>query len=287
MRPETLALTSELAASLRSVPDPRSVPVRYSSLKMFALSPAHYLSRLTDPDDKDTLARRIGRGTHAMVFGTPWTVYPGKVRNGRVWDEFRAAHEGEEILNQREYEQSRRMADALLGNELARTFLLGDGAKVEQSIDWSFLGRACRSRPDSYRPEAIVDLKTTRLLPPARFIRSATTLGYHGQLAFYQDAIRSAGIGTADEAYIVTVESVPPYSVTVMHLTPRALEYGRRMWRVWFEELLNCESSGQWPGYAQEPIEFDVDPSLDEMFGEGDEPDDPEWVGGEPEGDDV
>jgi len=260
--------------------DPRSVPVRFSALKRFALSPLHYLSSIREPDDSDNLSRRIGRGAHALMFRMPCVAYPGKVRNGKQWDEFKAEHDGKaEILNRREMDQAQRMVDALNDNALTRSLLL-EGTTCEQRIDWRFLGRACRSTPDAYKPDVVTDLKSTRVMPPHRFISAATKMAYHGQLAFYSEALRSTGLANPSAAFIVAVESVPPYSVTVLELTARALDMGKRTYRLWFEQLLSCEASDSWPGYAEGAIPFDVadddDFDMDDPAG----PDDPDWADG-------
>lgn len=261
--------------------DPKSVPVRFSALKRFALSPLHYLSAIREPDDSDSLARRIGRGAHALMFGQPVVVYPGKVRSGKQWDAFKAEHDGKsEILNQREMNQALRMVDALNENTLSRSLLL-DGTTCEQRIDWRYLGRSCRSTPDAYKPDVVTDLKSTRVMPPARFVSAATKLAYHAQLAFYSEALRSTGKANPSMAFIVAVESVPPYSVTVLELTPRALEMGKRTYRLWFEELLGCEASDSWPGYSDGAIPFDVVDEDDEFdMDDAAGPDDPDWAEG-------
>lgn len=261
--------------------DPRTVPVRFSALKKFALSPLHYLSAIREPDDSDNLARRIGRGAHALMFGQPVVVYTGKFRNGKQWDAFKAEHDGKaEILNQREMDQARRMVDALNDNALSRELLL-NGATCEQRIDWRYLGRQCRSTPDAYKRDVVTDLKSTRVMPPGRFVSAATKMAYHAQVAFYSEALRTAGLANPSAAFIVAVESVPPYSVTNFEVTQRALEMGARTYRLWFEQLLACEASDSWPGYAEGAIPFDVpddedDFDIDDAAG----PDDPDWAEG-------
>ena len=249
--------------------DPRDVPVRFSTLKQFARSPAHYWHACQLGGD-ETLAMRLGSGAHALLFGKPIATWGGKVRNGKAWDAFKAQHDGTTILNQREAAEARDIADAVRSNELAARLL--NDVITEQTLHWTWQGRKCRSTPDARSTYTVVELKTTKCADPDRFSRDAMWRHYHAQLAFYLDAVREAGLGAPREAYIVAVESSPPYPVTVLRLTERAIDQGRRMCRLWFEQLLACEAANQWPGYAQSIVDFDVpDPDVEVMFGDGDD----------------
>jgi len=249
--------------------DPRTVPVRFSRLKKMAQSPAHYLAAVQAGDDaSDSLAMRIGRGGHALMFGQPVALWTGKTRNGKAWDEFETEHAGSVILNQREHEQAASIVTALTRDQLARALLARPDVVVEQAIDWKFMGRACRSTPDVLSSfggrRVIIDLKTARSSEPDRFVRSATWMSYHAQLAFYMEAVECATGERPEEAYIIAVESTPPHAVTVLRLTERAIDQGARLCRLWFERLLSCEASNEWPAYAQLVVDFDV-PDQDEF----------------------
>jgi hypothetical protein len=254
------ALSAELrdelaAAGRRRIVDPRTVPVRFSRLKRMSQSPLHYWQSCQFDDD-DTLARRIGRGVHALLFGQPLVVWHAR-RQGNAWKDFEAEHDGEEILNEKEHAHASAVANAIKSDPIAAP-LLFDGMTLEKRLTWKLDGRDCSGIPDSRGSRRVVDLKTARTTEPDRFVRASTWMSYHAQLAWYQDGIELAGLPRPEECYIVAVESVAPYAVTTLRLTERALDMGRRINRLWWEKLRGCEATNQWPGYSQSIVDFDI-----------------------------
>jgi hypothetical protein len=247
-------LSAELAEML-AVVDPRTVPVRFSALKCIEQSPAHYWQACQD-NREETLSMRLGSGAHAILLGKPVTKWTGKVRNGKAWDAFEKEHEGELILNARELAEAEAMVKSIRSNALAMRLL--DGTTNEQTIDWSIDGRACRSTPDARGPLWLVELKTAKSSEPKTFLRDAFYRRYHAQVAFYADAMRSTGDDPMD-CYVIAVENTAPYPVSVLRLTDRALEHGRRLYRQWFVRLLECERENTWPGYSVDVLAFDVE----------------------------
>lgn len=263
-------LSGELAAVLAKaaapkVVDPRTVPVRFSNLKHISRSPLHYWDAV-QLDREDTLAMRLGRGAHAMVLGMPVVLYPGKVRNGKDWDRFKAEHPDTEILNRSEWAKAEGIANAIRRHRHgdpavpSAPQILFDDAVLEEVIEWEFLGRKCTSRPDSRKTDGriITDLKTTRNAEPNWFKRDAMLRAYDAQLGFYDQASAYKTGRDADELYAVAVESKRPYAVTVLRLTDEARERGRKMCRLWFEQLLNYEAANHWPAYVDHIVDLDV-----------------------------
>lgn len=252
--------------------DPSTVPVRFSNLRRIAQSPAHYRHAVQFADNESTLARRLGTGAHALTFGTPPVVQYTDRRAGKAWEAFRAEHEaaGVVILNAKEYAAAIAIARAIRSDRYASPLLLGPDVQREIQVSWEFNGRACTGRIDALHPTAVVDLKTARTAEPARFAQAGRWSGYHAQVAWYADGIEAAGLGWR-HPYLIAVESTAPNPVTVMKLTDRAIEQGRALYRGWFERLLVCEASNEWPGYAQGVVDFDVpDESFELDWGDGD-----------------
>jgi hypothetical protein len=231
--------------------------VRFSRLKLMSLSPAHYFAACQrSAHYEETLAMRLGSGVHAMVLKQPVIKYDGR-RAGKDWDAFEAQHADKVILNAREWYEASAIADSILRHREACAILF-DGTELERHIEWSWLGRKCSSRPDARGRYHIADLKTTRTSRPGLFMREALRAQYHAQLAFYDEANHAERGERFSNHYIVAVEKADPFPVTVFRLTERALDLGRRSNRVWFEQLLACESAGVWPAYAESIVDLDA-----------------------------
>lgn len=262
---EQLVANDNAAAANDNI-DPRSLPVRFSRLKLMSQSAAHYYAdcqrELAGDDDDKGATLRIGSAVHAIVLGTPPVIRFSERRAGKAWDMFKLEHAGKLILNDREWWESMAMASAVTRRKEAMQILFEDSI-IEQRIDWSYLGRACRSTPDSRSEHWVAELKTARTSNPAAFVRDGLRFQYHVQLAAYLDAIEHETKRRPSKAYIVVVESKRPNPVSIFRVTDRALEQGAKTFRLWFERLLICEQSNSWPEYTDGIVDFDL-PELPE-----------------------
>lgn len=254
----TARLREELIKSERpALIDPATVPARFSTLKMFSQSPLHFWWACQNQFE-ETLSTRLGSGAHAILFAQPYTVWTGKVRNGKVWDKFEADHDGELILNQRELEQSQAMADAIRSHPTASRLLFTPGTVLEQRIDWEWQGRAFRSTPDAANRTTCVDLKCLRSSDPDKVMWQSAKMFYNAQAALYRRALNSTGQHNIKENYLVVVENKAPWPVTVLRFTDTALEAGERSLCLWMEQLRACEASGVYPGYTNAIVDLEV-----------------------------
>ena len=265
-----LAASARLQAMLDSAKgvtkplvDPRTLPVRFSRLKAFALSAAHYLLWCQD-DGEETLALRMGSGFHAALFANRELVcYEGR-RAGKAWEQFELDHRERDavILNEKEYAIAMGMVDAVRRHPRAMQ-LLFDGTTVERRIDWTFSERACRSTPDAFRSGPggwNVDLKSTRCTEPRWFAREALKRHYHAQLGMYDDAI-AADTGTRPmETYLIAVENVAPFNVVVLRMPAETREAAAKLLRTWWERLLAAETLNYYGGYVEADIDLELPP---------------------------
>lgn len=226
--------------------------LHYSALRQMAKSPAHYRAYARQ-QLVQTPEMRFGVLVHALLLGGEYVVYDGK-RCGGAWKLFKAHHAGKTIVTISELKRAKAVEAGIRENITAVDGAeeLLSGAAHEVAIDWGFRGRPCSSRLDVVGPGWITDLKLTSDAHPKRFAWHSRRMLYHAQMAFYL-----AASGCKD-AFIVAAEPTPPYAVTVLRMTPRALDVGMRSCTLWLEQLQACEAADSWPAYSQSIVSLDL-----------------------------
>jgi hypothetical protein len=242
--------------------------LHFSALKNFARSAAHY-KYASEHGTVTTPAMAVGSAVHALCLehGDGIVRFEGS-RRGKKWTAFQEAHSRETILTASEWEQAVQMAGAVTAHSRAAELLIG---VHELAVEWRLGERACMGRIDSIRPDgAIVELKTAADASPRGFQRAAEKFGYFAQLAWYIDGQRSANPDgpSTDDAYIVAVESKPPYVVQTFQVSSHAIDVGRRTYRLWLEQLAVCEASGEWPGYQESDCILDLPEESELIIGD-------------------
>lgn len=170
------------------------------------------------------------------------------------------------IVTREEYERAQRCADAVRSDERAAELLVG---ATEVPLRWRRDGKDCAGQLDVLAPGRITELKTGACVEPSWFTRQALKLGYHAQLGWYREAANRNGFNVpTDATYIVAVEPRPPFAVQTFHVTPRAIEEGERLVRMWLERLRVCEEADHWPAYCQSTVELDVAQDVELIFPE-------------------
>lgn len=229
--------------------------VHFSRLKLINESAAHYRDNI-GPEDSPEL--RKGSGLHAYMIGDKSQIAVCDIaRNPKhaAYREFLAEHQGQDILSRSEFANVQQMRAALERHPRAMELLEGER---ERTIDWRYLGRRCRGTPDVYRPnERLVELKTMKSTNPKKARFDIAQRFYHSQLAWYAEGLERNGI-VCPEKYIVAVAKTAPYLVVCFRLTPRAVEAGAKIVRLWMEQLKQCELAKYWPGYSEADVEFDI-----------------------------
>lgn len=254
-----MTAAEQLQDVLAHADDPRpptaDEPIRFSRLKLFGKSPAHFVGQ----PPPDSSAIDVGAAAHSMILGGRRIVaYTAGRRYGKEFDKFAADNADALILTSGEYRRAERMAAAVMSHADAMRVL--DGVR-EQTMTWNVQGRACRGTPDVRGETFITELKTGETSDPNYFPFKMRRFCYHGQLAWYSDGAVLAGHPDPRDHYIVAVEAAPPHVVTVFNVSDW-IDLGRRIVRLWFERLRQCEAANEWPGYSQAIVRL---PPLDDF----------------------
>jgi hypothetical protein len=238
----------------------RKIPaVNYSSLKHMMRSPLAYRYFMDNPRPS-TPAMDLGKHTHRMILEpnqvgdfAVWGELEGqKVRRGKIWDEFQAecAISNKQVITKDERAGMIGMAQAVRKSALAMRYL--DGGRSEISCVWrdKKFNRDCKGRFDKViliggKPH-IVDLKTTRDSRPMRFGNEAYRLGYHIQLAMYEEGYRII-TGETPKMIEVAVENKPPYELVVYEVSDDVLFQGHEDYTRLMKLLGESERTGVWP----------------------------------------
>jgi hypothetical protein len=233
-------------------------PLHFHQLKWMAESPAHYKYRLTHRTPP-TRAMRIGTALDQLVYSMlGFADMPGAYQESTAVTlalgdkpppKRGASHVTDGAIVLGMYEALRAHSDAWA--------LLTEGTS-QRTFQWDLGGRTCEGTPDNFTGSRLVSLKTTRSSHPRRFVRDAGWRGYHAAESWYALGLSLAGLASIDETFIVAVENMAPYCVTVFEVTEEAELAGQKLWRSWFERLRACEESGHFPGYTEARVPFDV-----------------------------
>jgi exodeoxyribonuclease VIII len=264
----------------------KHIPIRHGHLKWMAKSPMHCHHAMLQ-DSVETKAQRRGTVVHAMLFGTTEVVRipdgapkrpssaqrrakkpsPDTIAAINFWDAFEHEHEGHHVLSADEYETFNGMAEAVRNDPKAMDLITA--SRLEETIYFTLAGRSCRTTPDGRGPDFCFELKTTRDADPEQFRWQSRKLSYSAQQAWHLTGMEMGGYGKHRNAYTIAVEEnarMPGlHPVTVFKISEAALQNGDRCNRLWFERLISCEQSGQWPPYAQTIVELDDTPDSVEL----------------------
>lgn len=230
-------------------------------------TPAHYQWQRTHPVFKDSfdlghvvhdLLLGAGGGIH-VVDATSWQTNAAKDAKAS------ARAEGKAPVLRKDFRAATNMVRAVRRHPIAAAlFAQGEpevpmfwqddasgGVWLRAMADWVTTLR-------SGRP-AIVDFKSTaRSANPASWDRPSADFHYHGQHPWYVDGAEATGLALNPAFLFVIAEVEPPHLVSVVELTPEAVEAGRRENRAAIDLFAQCVSDDHWPGYPVEIAPVDL-----------------------------
>ena len=248
---------------------PNDGRLHFSEVKAHAKSPAHVRHAVQHAREL-TRPMIVGGVADCLVFGQRgYALYPGKVRNGKEWEAFRAEHPGEYTPIASELEDAMGAAEAVLADPVARD-LLGHGAEYQRVLQWDGWGLPCGSgipgerggidvinaRHPTRKPY-IADLKITSSTRPEELSRQALNMYWHCQGEWLMQGARATGLEAVD-FYLIACEAHPPHVVTVLRVPEEALLLGRKLLVKWTEAHRACEAADAWPGYCLSEVELEI-----------------------------
>ena len=237
--------------------------INASAIKRGLISMKHMRSAMTDKDDADSPSLRWGRLFHKSIlenaeFNALVSVFKGDKRT-KEWKEFKADHEPEWIVTSDELSALTAMRDSVMQNPDAARLI--DGMVNELVVEWSgeFYG-AAKARLDGWHEKkGVLELKTTRVIPPKAFAGQFAKLSYDISAGWYSEGVRLAGLCNDLPAYtVLAVENVKPFDCAVYTIPRMVIEIGLKRARKIAEEYRLCEKAGRWPGVCDGVQELEM-----------------------------
>ncbi len=203
----------------------------------------------------------VGSAAHKLVLGVgaELSVYDGDSWRSKAAQEFRDTTRaaGKVPLLKADHDRVQAMADKLSEHTLAMSLLSDGQPEVSSFCVDDETGVLRRARFDYLRDDLIVDYKTAASSDPQEFRNSAARYGYFQQHAWYLDLAHDLGHSARGFLFIVQMKE-PPYLVSVVELTARAVDRGRELNHRALERFRDCTAADLWPGYGDDITPIDL-----------------------------
>lgn len=221
-----------------------------SAIKAGATSMLHMRHAVTT-ERPDTPAMAFGRLVHMAVLEPAslarCAVWEGDKRT-KAWKEFQAANEGREILTADQAESLNAISANVRANRQIADLLAG--CEYERPAQWdrpaSYGTGKCRF--DAVRKETVIDVKSCSALSQVNAEKATFRYLYHLQLGWYCEGACAVGLASLPLAWLVYVETQPPFDCAAFPVGPDVLEYGQKEAVRIATEYRACCESGAWPG---------------------------------------
>jgi hypothetical protein len=233
-----------------------------TGMKALLRSPRHF--RAMRSMNKARKEFSVGHAAHALVLGVgaPIVEIPAALldRNGNKTTkaakdfEAEALAEGKTVLKPFDYANVRRAADAVLGNEKARSLLERPGfTEVSLFATEPVSGIDIRGRLDKLVIDDAgvvpLDLKSTTDVTPRKLTNAIVDFGYDVQGFVYPELVRLV-LGVEPEPFhFIFFEKEFPHDVRVVRMGDPAWRAGGEMkMRAALDLYAWCQEQGVWPG---------------------------------------
>lgn len=234
--------------------------INWSSLKLYAKSPAHYRENADNPREQ-TVAMVLGSAVHClclepMLFEQQYAVAPEVDRRTKAgkeqWASFEAEHRSKNILTAEQSALAHGIAASVLDGKTGNLLGLCDEREITLTWEDPITGLQCKARLDAVDMVngLAVDIKTTEDASPQSFSRTVYNYLYHGQAAFYLEGLRQNGFMISRFIFLV-VEKKPPFAKALYLCSDELLASGRILFQGCLNKHAECLAANEWPGYPE------------------------------------
>ena len=160
---------------------------------------------------------------------------------------------GRELVKQADYDEARRIQEAVLAHPVVRELLTPD-LIAERSFAWHdpATGVLCRGRADGVNPaeRLFVDIKTCADASHDAFAKAAHAYRYHWQAEMYTAGMQRADGWRANGFFFICVEKEPPYLTAVYEIGEPERELARFEVDAALARYAECLARDEWPGHS-------------------------------------
>ena len=216
-----------------------------------------YFKYLWEHPQPPTQSMVLGAATHQLIlepnrvgdFAVWGTLPEEKVRNGKVWNNFKDLNKDAVIVTKDERDTMVGISVAVAKSAPAAKYIRAEG-QTELSMFWidSQTKMRMKGRIDKIveKGHTIVDLKTTRDCRHWMFSKQAFALGYHIKAAMYASGYKTL-TGHDPSFKFIAVEKNPPHECAVYHASKDLMIQGQIDLQALLIRLMECYETQEWP----------------------------------------
>jgi PDDEXK-like domain of unknown function (DUF3799) len=169
---------------------------------------------------------------------------------------FKENNVGKIIITHDQFDQASQMQKSFNNHSKAKNFL--EDSKREMSLFWTDKETEilCKSRPDIWRSNMVVDLKTTESAAYRDCQNDCFKYGYHIQAAMIQAAILNTMGAFMETFVLISCEKKAPYAVSINVIDKEAIDYGSKEFRNLLYRYIECHEKNEWPAYETNSIKL-------------------------------
>lgn len=238
--------------------------VSSTDLKHMIKSPAHF-RYWKDNEQVTTQALLFGKAVHKYVlekddFFNEFAVEPfcdKRTKEGKAkWLLFQDQNEDKDIISADDFQKIQEMREALYNTPFAKQLLSGQKELSFFSKDEE-TGLMMKCRPDCITQigdaHILLDYKSCQDASSEVFMKSAISLAYDLQMAYYKD-IMDKVTGHEHSVIFIAQEKTPPYAVNILEANEYFIKSGKDMYRTYLNLYKECSDSGNWYGFVNGEI---------------------------------